>query len=385
MDALTVNHRDSIISLAESTKHDPDDTYRKTLLPTTRVTRVTLCLSLIQTLLVVSLEIISVVKLYTDSSFLLHGDGTDDKMNYFTILINSSISVVGSIFALVLCWDSVVNKNVFQILAFTAFNFVLLVYSVFELTEYAQLWQLFITSPAPSNIRFAEADLNYLNMEHRILRLSLCAITGFASVSYIALSWECYLEFRWTNFKRIGANIQMQKMYKEKLKLLTLLKLDTFFFIAYLVQSAVIAVPINPDSIVNSWLRIFIGIPLSVLMVSIAVYAEKQEKKYLMIFFLIMLFSSAIYLLTELTLIIKAIYQFSRLNFYIVVTVVFTIFTLIQGLICLRQYGRGLRAHLEKYRDENERRNSVRRRSRIVSLEPNDREKQLNENRWSIE
>lgn len=62
-------------------------------------------------------------------------------------------------------------------------------------------------------------------------------------------------------------------MYKEKLKLLTLLKLDTFFFIAYLVQSAVIAVPINPDSIVNSWLRIFIGIPLSVLMVSIAVYA----------------------------------------------------------------------------------------------------------------
>lgn len=77
-----------------------------------------------------------------------------------------------------------------------------------------------------------------------------------------------------------------------------------------------------------------------------------------------MLFSSAIYLLTELTLIIKAIYQFSRLNFYsmpfiywqvlngrypVVVTVVFTIFTLIQGLICLRQYGRGLRAHCKHF------------------------------------
>jgi magnesium-transporting ATPase (P-type) len=152
--------------------------------------------------------------------------------------------------------------------AFTAFNVFLLGYSIIQLMQHLETWSTIMA--LDPNAQFIPA-----NVDNRYLQMSVVCVLGLCSLAFVALTWELYREFGWTVFKKLGANMVVRRMYKNHLTLLTLLKLDGFFFISYSAQMSTLAIWKQSASyyISSTWLHVALGIPLSLVTLLIGLFA----------------------------------------------------------------------------------------------------------------
>ncbi|KAJ2003286.1 hypothetical protein GGI06_005647, partial [Coemansia sp. S85] len=218
-----------------------------------------------------------------------------------------------------LCWEAVAHKNTIQIIAATLFNVMCLVYSLIQYTT-------FYIHPSQS------AGIFQNDYDMRILQITTMAVYSLCSIAFAMLTWELYQLFGWKTYKKLGANLALRRAYKWHQILLTLLKLDIFFFISYSVQLATLVLRVSDP---ETWVQIGVVIPGSVLFLVLSFWALKVENKRMMVVVIVCLGLSPAYFIYKLVRMNVGIdrdndpYLDSRkyLTFFVVVTLALVLVT----------------------------------------------------------
>ncbi|KAI8868871.1 hypothetical protein GQ42DRAFT_114059, partial [Ramicandelaber brevisporus] len=194
----------------------------------------------------------------------------------------------------------------------------------------------------------------------KILQIAVIIIVGFSLVVYSGLTWQLYQEFGWKIYRKLGANVELRKMYRNYQVLLTLLKLDIFFFIGYSVQLIILVLR---DQDKEAYVQIGVVIPFSVVLLGLAFYSLHREHRWFMLFVIAVLSCSPIYFLYRLVTMYnskrfnaaqKDKYVNSRyyLTFFLVVTLALIFVTIGFSWLCYRAFGKGLQQAIEQYEEK---------------------------------
>ncbi|RUP51349.1 hypothetical protein BC936DRAFT_148632 [Jimgerdemannia flammicorona] len=118
------------------------------------------------------------------------------------------------------------------------------------------------TSPAStsSNTTMPSMNTTMPDMNHTAMMRRVMAINMTVNMTD-EMGKEIFIQDM-KIYKDLGADIEIRRMYQNHLCLLTLLKLDIFFFVGYAIQ----LITLMPGGGSNSIIEFTIAIPISVLM-----------------------------------------------------------------------------------------------------------------------
>ncbi|KAJ1801762.1 hypothetical protein LPJ56_006377 [Coemansia sp. RSA 2599] len=258
-----------------------------------------------------------------------------------SFIVYDVIFIVAQLFLLMLCWEAVAHKNTIQIIAATLFNVMCLIYSLIQYTTF------YIRPSSSAGIFQKDNDM-------RVLQITTMVVYSLCSVAFAMLTWELYQLFGWKTYKKLGANLALRRAYKWHQILLTLLKLDIFFFISYSVQLATLVLRVSDP---ETWVQIGVVIPGSVVFLVLSFWALKVEKRRVMIVVIICLGLSPAYFIYKIVRMNVGIdknndpYLDSRkyLTFFIVVTLALILVTVYVSIRCYRNFGIGLKEAIADY------------------------------------
>ncbi|KAJ1774838.1 hypothetical protein LPJ77_004325 [Coemansia sp. RSA 2523] len=318
-------------------------------IPTSIWARLFIVVALLEVFAIICIEgyvIKRTVDIYKNGTESQWGFGLQNDSNKMSItqesfIVYDVIFIVAQLFLLMLCWEAVAHKNTIQIIAATLFNVMCLVYSLIQYTT-------FYIHPSTS------AGIFQKDNDMRILLITTMVVYSLCSVAFAVLTWELYQMFGWKTYKKLGANLALRRAYKWHQILLTLLKLDIFFFIAYSVQLATLVLRVSDP---ETWVQIGVVIPGSVVFLVLSFWALKVEKKRLMIVVIGCLGCSPAYFIYKLVRMNVGIdknndpYLDTRkyLTFFVVVTLALVLVTVYVSVQCYRNFGIGLKEAIADY------------------------------------
>ncbi|KAF9370795.1 hypothetical protein CPC16_003467 [Podila verticillata] len=227
-------------------------------------------------------------------------------------------------------------QNQIQVVAFTFFNFLCLAYGIIQTVED---WQ---------EVAVPKTLLAY--------NVAISVTMGVGSLFLLLAAWKLAAVFGWEMYRFLGADLQMRRMHKAYEILITLLKFDVFFFVAFAVQlftlvdtsdKMVVAV-VDGRPLSRQQVLIGLGIPASIILLGLAFFGVMRENKIVSIFVMICLAAVEPYFIYQLVYIYNPAYSFRFINsrkyltFFIAVTMVLVLITLFFMVYCFRNFGRGL-------------------------------------------
>ncbi|KAI8072177.1 uncharacterized protein B0P05DRAFT_494327 [Gilbertella persicaria] len=286
-------------------------------------------LTVLEAIAVILLESVLLAKFQRDAHVNIEEGLTKGIPVYLVIFIFSLV------FQVALAWDAVRHKNTIQIIAFNLFNLCCFAYAVFQ---FKQIFEA---------LKQRLGD-NGLSWELQKLMIANPVIIGVCQLAYFYLGARLYLEFGWRIYKKIGADPDIRNMYRWYQIFLTLLKIDFFFFLGFSIQYLVLVLQRGD---VEYPLTI-IALPLTCVVLVLAVYAIKHESKKMITLFFIGLAAGIAYFIFKIYRIYdysqQAKYEFVKefLTFFACVTLVLIILTIINAAICCYNFDKGLKAHL---------------------------------------
>ncbi|KAJ2402829.1 hypothetical protein GGI23_000423 [Coemansia sp. RSA 2559] len=318
-------------------------------IPTSLWARLFILVALLEVFAIICIQgyvIKRTVDIYKNGTESLWGFGIQSASGTMTItqesfIVYDVIFIVAQFFLLMLCWEAVAHKNTIQIIAATLFNIMCLIYSLIQYTT-------FYIHPSLS------AGIFQKDNDMRILQITTMVVYALGSIAFSTLTWELYQLFGWQTYKKLGANLALRRAYKWHQILLTLLKLDIFFFISYSVQLATLVLRVSDP---ETWVQIGVVIPGSIVFLVLSFWALKVEKRIVMIVVIMCLGLSPAYFIYKLVRMNVGIskdndpYLDSRkyLTFFIVVTLALILVTVYVSIRCYRNFGIGLKEAISYY------------------------------------
>jgi MFS family permease len=178
--------------------------------------------------------------------------------------------------------------------------------------------------------------------------VAIPAIIGLGSIGMGFVAWKLYQVFAWDILKNIGADYRMKKRFLHYQIYIALLKFDFFFFLGFIVQFVVIVTKTNDPEFALT----IATIPVTIFILLAAAFFIKRENKPGMICVIVLYLGGLSYFVFKLVRIYqpghKEDYAAVRksLTAFAVITILLIILTIANAIICMTNFGKGLKTHL---------------------------------------
>ena len=120
------------------------------------------------------------------------------------IILDHVISIVAAVFSFFCCWDALVHKNTIQLVASCFFNLFMLCLAIIQVVQQIYVWYPWSTS--------AVADTPPCR-DVLFIDWTIMAISGSGTIILIAFVSKLRKSFGWTVYKKLGANVFVQRIH----------------------------------------------------------------------------------------------------------------------------------------------------------------------------
>ncbi|PFH59922.1 hypothetical protein XA68_11691 [Ophiocordyceps unilateralis] len=262
---------------------------------------------------------------------------------YKTIPTFLTLIIFGFLYELVVVWDALRMKNTIQVIGVCIANLALLVYTAIQVDQIQMAINTLGAEALKPGITPEEVWANV-----RPFLVAIPAIIALATAAMVFIAWKLYQEFAWDILKNIGADYRMKKRFLHYQIYIALLKFDFFFFLGFIIQFVVIvAQKTDPEFALT-----IATIPITICILLAAAYFTRRENKLGMMAVIILYLGGLIYFIFKLVRIYQPEYRLfylpvrKSLTAFAVITILLILLTIANAIICMRNFDKGLKAHL---------------------------------------
>ncbi|KAI7831612.1 hypothetical protein BC939DRAFT_144588 [Gamsiella multidivaricata] len=239
-------------------------------------------------------------------------------------------------------------QNTIELIGIVIFNLCCFAYSIFEISQIRNsLWD-------SGNEGFFVPQDKAQKLQDSIqpfLIIVVCII-GITQFLVTWLAYRLFQEFGWKIYKKIGADPNTKKMYRAYQIYLVLIKVDLFFFVGFSIQFIYLTL-IKRGQDPEYWLTIIV-LPVTILILYIAVYAVRHESRKWMATFLLAMLCGVVYFIFKVVRMYigpkvenyRGVFKF--LTLFASLCLITILLTIANAAFCYRNFGKGLKPHLQQ-------------------------------------
>jgi NADH:ubiquinone oxidoreductase subunit 6 (subunit J) len=274
-----------------------------------------------------------------------HNPDPEVQSQYKTIPTFLTLFIFGFLYTLVVVWDALRQKNTIQIIGVCFSNLALMVYTTIQVDQIKEAFDIL----GEKNALRPEMPAAELWHDVKPYLVAIPAIIALATLVMGFLSWKIYQEYAWDILKNIGADYRMKKRFLHYQIYIALLKFDFFFFLGFIVQFVVVVA----DKDDPEFALTIVTIPITILILLAAAFFTRRENKAGMIAIIVLYLGGLSYFIFKLVRIYqpghKQNYEAVRrsLTAFAVITILLILLTIINAIVCMLNFGKGLKPHLQ--------------------------------------
>ncbi|KAH6990901.1 hypothetical protein BKA56DRAFT_610472 [Ilyonectria sp. MPI-CAGE-AT-0026] len=256
-----------------------------------------------------------------------------------------TLFIFGFLYTLIIVWDALRQKNTIQVIGVCFSNLALMVYTTIQVDQIKEAIQVLTNNAALAD----KITAPELWADVKPYLIAIPCIIAFATVCMAFISWKIYQEYAWDILKTIGADYRMKKRFLHYQIYIALLKFDFFFFLGFIVQFVVVVAQKNDPEFALT----IVTIPITIGILLGAAFFTRKENKAGMCIVMILYLGALTYFIFKLVRIYQPHFRGSyeavrkSLTAFAVITILLIVLTIVNGIICVGNFNKGLKPHLQ--------------------------------------